>query len=78
MDFTDAKEIINAFIDAGCNKEQIESARKNIKNQSKLTEILIGQRKRILNQIHENENKMKCIDYLIYNLKNKKSESEKI
>lgn len=69
VDFTNEEEIIKAFMDAGCSKEQIEEAKKNISNQVKLTEILVNQRKKVLDKIHEDEDKMKCIDYLIYNLK---------
>lgn len=72
MDFTNEKEIINGFIDAGCSKEQIEEVKKNISNQDKLTEILVNQRKKVLDKIHQDEDKMKCIDYLIYNFKKEK------
>lgn len=77
MDFTDKGEIIKGFIDAGCTKEQIEEAKKNISNQDKLKEILVNQRQKVLDKIHEDEDKMKCIDYLIYNFQKKNNEFNK-
>lgn len=69
MDFTSSEEIITAFIDAGCNKEQIEIVKKNIKNKNILAQILLNQRKKVLAKLYKNEEKLKCIDYLIFNLK---------
>lgn len=71
MNFTCREEIINGFIDAGCSKEQIKIVQENIDDYHKLIDILVNQRKIMLDKIHEDENKMRCIDYLLYNLKHK-------
>lgn len=76
MDFTDKQEIINGFIDAGCNEEQIAIVKNNISNKTKLTEILVHQRQKVLDNIHKDTNQMQCIDYLIYNFQKETRQSK--
>ncbi len=66
MEFTDEQEIIDGFIDAGCNEEQIAIVKNNISNKAKLTAILVRQRQKVLDNIHKNTNQMHCIDYLLF------------
>lgn len=71
----DMQSVVQNLEDAGCDGETVEQFMKledtgDIQKQLKLLEI---QRRSLLDQVHENEKKIDCLDYLVYQLKKEHS-----
>ncbi len=65
------KAIEQNLIDAGCDKDFIETFMNLTKTQrtSEMLNMLAIQRKALLDAIHADERKIYCIDYLVNKLK---------
>ncbi|MEG0593034.1 MAG: hypothetical protein RR512_06940 [Coprobacillus sp.] len=73
-EFIDQKARIKQnLIDAGCEKDLTIQCIKLYKNNEtkKLTNQLIIHRKSLLNNLHQTQYKIDCLDYLLCQLKNK-------
>lgn len=67
----DIKEIfLENLIDAGCDNQMIETCQllKENKNINELLRILFSYKQTLLNELHQSENKIDCLDYLICKL----------
>ena len=62
--------IIQNLIDAGCNEEFISQFKEVYASGqiSKMTAMLARQRKSLLDNIHSDEHKIYCLDYLVNRL----------
>ncbi|WP_296880551.1 hypothetical protein [Thomasclavelia sp.] len=67
----DQQEMINILMDAGMEEEKINEFIKSIDNdyKAKSRMILNDQRKVLLLDLHSQEDKLDCLDYLISKLK---------
>lgn len=68
-------EIIQNLKDAGCSKKQIDELMLLYENGKKedICKILEKHRKCILNTVHENEKKIDCLDYFLYQIEKEKN-----
>ena len=67
--------LIQNLKDAGCGNEMIErfmelGAEGNIREQF---DLLARHRRRLLERVHAEEEKINCLDYLVYQMQKKKS-----
>lgn len=63
--------VLRNLKDAGCNDRMVEKffqLRKDGKNSEQMR-LLITQRKSLLRRIHENQKKIDCLDFMIFNIK---------
>ncbi len=67
MDF-DNNKLIQNLKDANCSQDFIEKFLKAGKEAG--TKLLAGHRKQLLNELHINQKRIDCLDYLIFTLKN--------
>lgn len=60
--------------DAGFKRSQIECFIKCFlcRNWNKIQELIIKQRKELLNSLHQTRNQIDCLDYLMYQIKKEK------
>ena len=65
------QEVIETLKDAGMSSTEIEDFLKiyNTDNVNKKCEYLFEKRKQTLNKVHKEEEKINCLDYLIYKIK---------
>ena len=66
--YNSEEDVIQNLKDAGCDKKTIESfmkcmARDDVSGQLRLMK---EQRRCLLNKVHEEEKKIDCLDYLVY------------
>lgn len=74
------QEIIQNLKDAGCNEDTIKSFMKNFQcgEQHTATKLLQDQRCCLLDDLHQNQRRIDCLDYLLFVLKKEyKSENSK-
>lgn len=64
-------ETIQNLKDAGCNAKVIQRF-EEAKEQQEQLEVLASYRKCLLNAIHKSEQKLNCLDYLIYKIRSEK------
>ena len=57
------------LIDAGCSEEFIEKFDSCICDESKCEKLLAEHRKELLDEVHEKEHNISCLDYLVYIMK---------
>ncbi|OUP82083.1 hypothetical protein B5F07_15000 [Lachnoclostridium sp. An169] len=66
--------VIQNLLDAGCGKKFIENfltcRRKG--EVGKQLKLLSGQRDELLTRVHEEEKKINCLDYLVYQIEKEK------
>lgn len=70
-----AWEIKSALSDLGCGEEVIERAAALYvtNHKTELLRLLAKLRGELLDEVHRNEEKIGCIDYLVYGIKKKES-----
>ena len=61
------------LIAAGCNDEMIERFARGEDKEMQI-KILTAYRRKLLETIHQEQNKLDCLDYLIFTLKKEESE----
>lgn len=64
------EDVIQNLKDAGCNQETIDSFMKCM-GQNDLNgqlQLMEGQRKCLLDRVHEEEKQIDCLDYLVYQI----------
>ena len=61
------------LIAAGCNDEMIERFASGEDKEMQI-KILTAYRRKLLETIHQEQNKLDCLDYLIFTLKKEESE----
>ena len=64
------------LIDAGCNDNEITRFLESSTTREQLL-ILDTERKRLIDEYHNYAKKLDCLDYLIYQLKNEKTDADK-
>lgn len=71
MNLESREAAVQNLKDAGCSQDMIESFLLYFdRNQKeKLLALLEKQRKQLLNVVHNEEKKIYCLDYLVYQLK---------
>jgi hypothetical protein len=65
------EDIIQNLRDAGCNEKDISSFLECIKcgREPESFRLLKKQRSRLLDTVHEEQKKIDCLDYLVYQMK---------
>ena len=73
-----ARLLVQNLEDAGCTEEFIRRFLESRKegNRDKQKRLLAGQRCRLLDDVHENQKRLDCLDYLIYEIKKEEKEDE--
>lgn len=69
---TDAESILRQnLLDAGCDTETIQRCMLLIQagETARLEAILVSHRQALLSAVHQNEKRIDCLDYLLYQLK---------
>lgn len=77
---TDEKnKILQNLKDADCNRELIERFFMLDKNQRTFEQLrlLDEYRKKLVESLHQDQRKIDCLDYLIFNLKQKQNHTKK-
>ena len=77
---TDEKnKILQNLKDADCNRELIERFFMLDKNQRTFEQLklLDEYRKKLVESLHQDQRKIDCLDYLIFNLKQKQNDTKK-
>lgn len=71
MNMQSRENVIQNLRDAGCNAQMIHDFLKqfDVNNKEEQLTLLEVQRKELLNHIHEEEKKISCLDYFIYQIK---------
>lgn len=73
---SDTKEILREnLIDAGCTPEVVQECMTLAQQQESaaLLRVLSRHRKSLLDTVHQNEKRIDCLDYLVYQLKKQSS-----
>ncbi len=67
------KALIRNLEDAGCSLDIIESFCKcqEVKEYTEQLQILSKQRRMLLEQVHDTQHRLECLDYLIYTIRKK-------
>lgn len=63
------KEIKNCLTNIGCDNSVIEQLMKDGINKQRMLDILYKQRMSALDTFHLSQDKLNCIDYLIYQIR---------
>lgn len=73
MTYNKVEDIVENLRDAGCNEEQIECFLREFTNGNEKTSIrrLRAHRAELLEQLHEEQAKIDCLDYFLYMLSKK-------
>lgn len=68
----ETQSVIQNLIDAGCNDEFIECflAMDEKSQKKEMIDMLSRQRSRLLDNVHADERRIYCLDYLVKKLKN--------
>ncbi len=69
---TDAESILRQnLLDAGCDLETLQRCMLLMQagETARLAAILVSHRQALLNAVHQNEKRIDCLDYLLYQLK---------
>ena len=69
-----AYTVLQNLKDAGCTDEMVEKfmALQDSEDEEQQIRLLSGHRKHLLEKLHKDEKRIDCLDYLIYQMKNKK------
>ncbi|MGI6009973.1 MAG: hypothetical protein ACOX8H_00560 [Ruminococcus sp.] len=69
-----AYTVLQNLRDAGCTDEMVEKflALQDSENEEQQIRFLSGHRKHLLEKLHQEEKRIDCLDYLIYQIQNKK------
>lgn len=69
-----AYTVLQNLKDAGCNDEMVEKfmALQDSDDEEQQIQLLSGHRKYLLEKLHRDEKRIDCLDYLIYQMQNKK------
>ena len=69
-----AYNVVQNLKDAGCTDEMIEKfmSLQNSKSEEQQLRLLAAHRKYLLERLHRVERRIDCLDYLIYQMENKK------
>ncbi len=57
------------LLDAGCSKDFIEEFESCISDESKCEKLLAKHRRKLLDEVHEKEHNISCLDYLVFMMK---------
>lgn len=62
------------LLDAGCGPDTVQRCMELVKKQEnvELLRLLSRHRRELLDRVHQNEKRIDCLDYLIYQIENKK------
>lgn len=73
---TEEQLLLRNLRDAGCGEEDIKQYFKLREEGKELEQsrFLSAHRVKLLDQVHESQEKLDCLDYLIYSMKNSKKE----
>ena len=69
-----AYTVLQNLKDAGCTDEMVEKfmALQGSEDEEQQIRLLSGHRKHLLEKLHRDEKRIDCLDYLIYQMQNKK------
>lgn len=69
-----AYTVLQNLTDAGCTDEMVEKfmALQDSEDEEQQIRLLSGHRKHLLEKLHKDEKRIDCLDYLIYQMQNKK------
>lgn len=69
-----AYAVLQNLKDAGCTDEMVENfmALQDSADEEQQIQLLSGHRKKLLEKLHQEEKRIDCLDYLIYQMQNKK------
>ena len=69
-----AYTVLQNLKDAGCTDEMVEKfmALQDSEDEEQQIRLLSGHRKHLLEKLHKDEKRIDCLDYLIYQMQNKK------
>lgn len=69
-----AYTVLQNLKDAGCTDEMVEKfmALQDSDDEEQQIRLLFGHRKHLLEKLHRDEKRIDCLDYLIYQMQNKK------
>lgn len=70
MGYDSEEDVIRNLRDAGCNQEMIDSFMKCMEQDDYNGQIRLmeGQRKCLLDKVHQGEKQIDCLDYLVYQI----------
>lgn len=75
FDQSDTWTISRNLTDAGCNQEMIQKFMELREKEEQLY-FLSKQRKLLLNRVHQEEQKISCLDYLVYKIQKEEPQKE--
>ena len=69
-----AYTVLQNLKDAGCSDEMVEKfmAFQDSADEEQQIQLLSGHRKHLLEKLHREEKRIDCLDYLLYQMQNKK------
>lgn len=69
-----AYTVLQNLKDAGCTNKMVEEfmALQNSEDEEQQIQLLSGHRKHLLEKLHQEEKRIDCLDYLLYQMQNKK------
>lgn len=69
-----AYTVLQNLKDAGCTDEMVKKfmALQDSEDEEQQIRLLSGHRKHLLEKLHKDEKRIDCLDYLIYQMQNKK------
>ncbi len=69
-----AYTVLQNLKDAGCTDEMVEKfmALQDSEDEEQQIRLLSGHRKHLLEKLHREEKRIDCLDYLLYQMQNKK------
>lgn len=75
MSVNEEQDIIQNLIDAGCRDELIESFMADVRGNkfSDGMKLLEKHRRKLLDDLHKEQKKIDCLDYLVYRMKKENS-----
>ena len=75
MNANDENAIMQNLIDAGCGEDLIAEFMEDLrkKNISKDLKLLAAHRRSLLDDLHKEQKRIDCLDYLVYKMKKENS-----
>ena len=73
---TEEQLLLRNLKDAGCGEADIERYFKLRAEGKEQLRFLSAHRVKLLDQVHESQEKLDCLDYLIYSMKNNKKKGQ--
>lgn len=73
------EELEQNLIDAGCSPDQVAAFEGLAKQQktAEVLELLFCHRRELLRRMHQDQRRIDCLDYLVYQLRTQNAEREK-